>query len=189
MGGAAGTIVVVGATVLFGLMVVDVAFGSDYTHQALDYAADTATNAWDWMQEELSTDGNSGIIINADPLPESIDSTESFGPLEPIDYGFLPSPLDASLDVGISGFPLPEGQGMLIDSSSPNQMNEEIKKGKAPKGFKRVEPGKGPFEKEHVHINGGALNKDGTWKHEPKSRLTNKQKPWLRSHGWSLFQD
>ncbi len=120
VGGAAvgGTIVVVGATVLFGRMVVDVAFGSDYTHQALDYAADTATNAWDWIQEELSVDGNGGTIINADPLPESIDGSEGYGLVEGGDSGFLPSPLDAGVDVGISVFPLPEEQGVMVHSAN-----------------------------------------------------------------------
>ncbi len=64
------------------------------------------------------TDQPNEPIINADPLPESLDGFESYGPLEAIDYGFLPSPLDAGVDVGISVFPLPEEQGMMVHSAN-----------------------------------------------------------------------
>jgi hypothetical protein len=49
---------------------------------------------------------------------------------------------------------------------SPNQLNNEIKQGKAPKDVERVDVGKVKGEQTHAHFkDGSALNKDGTWKH------------------------
>lgn len=40
------------------------------------------------------------------------------------------------------------------------------------RGVDRVDKGRGPFEKDHVHFGDGerspALNHDGTWKHNPQ---------------------
>ncbi|MCP4125989.1 MAG: hypothetical protein GY753_02870 [Gammaproteobacteria bacterium] len=72
------------------------------------------------MQEELSTDDNSGIIINADPIPEPLDGTivDDLAPIEgPIiwDSPFAPDALNNSMSI----FPLPEEQGMMINEHSP----------------------------------------------------------------------
>jgi hypothetical protein len=68
---------------------------------------------------------------------------------------------------------------------SANQMNQAIKRGQAPSGFKRVDLGKVKGEKMHVHFDdGSALNIDGTWKHG-RSTLTTEQSKWLREHGWT----
>jgi hypothetical protein len=67
---------------------------------------------------------------------------------------------------------------------SPNQLNELIKKGKAPEGIVRVDTPKVPGEKLHVHFaDGSALNIDGTWKHG-EFELTGKQMEWLKQYGW-----
>jgi hypothetical protein len=69
---------------------------------------------------------------------------------------------------------------------SPNQLNQLIKKGKAPKGLTRVDTPKTKGEQEHVHFGDDiALNKDGTWKHG-KIGLTNEQIEWLMKNGWKI---
>jgi hypothetical protein len=72
---------------------------------------------------------------------------------------------------------------------SPNQMNKQIDRGQAPSGIERVDTGKVPNEQTHVHVKGGALKIDGTWKHQPTSSLTRKQEAWLQQHGWPLPSD
>lgn len=53
-----------------------------------------------------------------------------------------------------------------IDAKSINQLNDIIKRGKAPKNIIRFDNPKIHSEKPHVHFSDGtALNKDGTWKH------------------------
>jgi hypothetical protein len=69
---------------------------------------------------------------------------------------------------------------------SPNQLNRMINRGQAPRGIERVDTGKVKGEQTHVHVNNGALNRDGTWKHEPSSPLTRSQRDWLRDNGWEL---
>ena len=75
---------------------------------------------------------------------------------------------------------------MTSNRISPNQLNEQIKKGLAPNGVERVDVGRIPGEQTHVHLdNGSALNVDGTWKHG-ESELTNTQKEWLEDAGFVL---
>jgi hypothetical protein len=77
---------------------------------------------------------------------------------------------------------------------SASQLQREIEKGLAPRGIIRVEKKivniKGKTVDEiHVHLdNGGALNKDGTWKHQPTTSkdISNKQKEWLKNNGFKL---
>jgi RHS repeat-associated protein len=71
--------------------------------------------------------------------------------------------------------------------SSPNQMNQEVKRGQAPKDVKRVD---GPHTDDggqgqnHVHLtDGSAQNQDGTAHHGTPSP-SNAVKDWLKSHGW-----
>jgi RHS repeat-associated protein len=69
---------------------------------------------------------------------------------------------------------------------SPNQLNEEINRGQAPKEVKRVDTGKVTGEQTHAHFkDGSALNKNGTWKHG-QSELSNATKNWLIDNGWKL---
>jgi RHS repeat-associated protein len=69
---------------------------------------------------------------------------------------------------------------------SPNQLNELIKKGKAPAEIIRVDTPKVLGEQLHIHFaDGSALNIDGTWKHGG-FKLTGKQMEWLKQYGWKL---
>ena len=73
---------------------------------------------------------------------------------------------------------------------SANQMNQEVKRGQAPRGVTHVDRGKIPGEQDNVHFsNGSSLNQDGSWKHLPPNgepSLTNAQRDWLQSWGWTV---
>jgi hypothetical protein len=70
--------------------------------------------------------------------------------------------------------------------TSVNQMEEQVKRGKAPKSVDRVDRGRSSHEKPHIHFkDGSALNEDGTWK-EGKKNLTNEEKGWIEDNGWTL---
>lgn len=73
---------------------------------------------------------------------------------------------------------------------SVNQMNKQIRTGKAPVGVRRVDRGSPALhEQPHVHFDdGSALNVDGTWKHGGTT-LTRRQERWLIRHGWTLPGD
>lgn len=80
----------------------------------------------------------------------------------------------------------PEDEKPGEKGKSPNQLNKDIRQGKAPKEVERVDVGKIKGEQVHVHLkDGSALNKDGTWKHggTTLSRATQK---WLIENGWTL---
>jgi RHS repeat-associated protein len=71
--------------------------------------------------------------------------------------------------------------------ASRNQMERERLRGLAPRGIEGVHAphGNAPGAQEHVHVNGGALNKNGTIHDGKRPRpLTNAQREWLRRHGW-----
>ena len=72
------------------------------------------------------------------------------------------------------------------DCPPVNQMNQAIQRMQAPRGIDRIDRGVPGFEQPHAHVNGGALNFDGTWKHQPKGPLSNAQRAWLGSHGWNI---
>ena len=66
---------------------------------------------------------------------------------------------------------------------SPNQLKQDIKRGKAPISIERCDFKK-DNDKPHVHFkDGNALNKDGTWKHGGRE-LTNKEKDFLKRYDW-----
>lgn len=73
---------------------------------------------------------------------------------------------------------------------SVNQINNDVKKDKAPDGIRRADTGKVKGEQDHVHFdNGNALNRDGTWKHVKSSEgLTRAQERYLIDAGWKLPQ-
>jgi hypothetical protein len=75
-------------------------------------------------------------------------------------------------------------------SSSVNQMNREIRRGKAPNSIKRVDRGNPdiPDNQDHVHFTNdrATLNRDGTWGHGSTRTLTGAEKRWLRGHGWNV---
>jgi RHS repeat-associated protein len=70
--------------------------------------------------------------------------------------------------------------------TSTNQMDQQAKKGQAPKSVERVDSPRFPNEKPHVEFkDGSALNDDGTWKHGGRA-LTNAEKEWLQQNGWTI---
>ena len=85
-------------------------------------------------------------------------------------------------------------EGVLVHNGckkSINQLQKEINSGKAPKGIERFDKGKILNEQDHVHFSkdsgGGALNMDGTWKHESVGNpLTNKIIKYLKENGWKI---
>jgi RHS repeat-associated protein len=83
------------------------------------------------------------------------------------------------------------GASTAPTGTSANQLNQEIRRGRAPKGIKRVDKANPdiPGNQDHVHIDGQreTLNRDGTWGHgaEP-GELNNEQREWLRGHGWNV---
>lgn len=69
---------------------------------------------------------------------------------------------------------------------SPNQMNQAIRRGQAPRGITRIDTPKVPNEQLHATFEGGAaLNVDGSWKHGFVD-LTRAQRDWLIENGWDL---
>lgn len=67
---------------------------------------------------------------------------------------------------------------------SINQLQQLVKKGKAPKTIDRFDKGNPNHdEDDHVHFNNGsALYRDGTWKHGTKN-LTNAETQFLNNAG------
>ena len=75
-----------------------------------------------------------------------------------------------SVSSGSSGDPDDGDEEKKDKGKSPNQLNNEIKQGKAPKDVERVDVCKVKGEQTHAHF------KDGTWKHGEStlSRATQK---------------
>jgi RHS repeat-associated protein len=77
-----------------------------------------------------------------------------------------------------------QGGGNSKKPSSPNQMNQEVKRGQAPKDVERVDKPHVPGDQNHVHLtDGSAQNQDGTTHHGTPS-LSNAVSDWLKKHGW-----
>ena len=71
---------------------------------------------------------------------------------------------------------------------NPNQLNQEIQRGQAPKGIARIDRGSKSVKGEQTHVhfdNGNALNIDGTWKHG-QGIITKAQREWLIKNGWKI---
>jgi hypothetical protein len=67
---------------------------------------------------------------------------------------------------------------------SPNQINQAIRRGQAPRGLVRVDTPRVPHEQVHMTFdNGAALNIDGTWKHGSYN-ITRAQREYLEENGW-----
>ncbi len=83
---------------------------------------------------------------------------------------------------------LPEGDPLsLIQSqaSSPNKMNQEVKKGQAPDGVTHVDDAHVPGDQPHIHFDDDtSQNQDGTPHHGDPSP-TRAQERWLIKHGWT----
>jgi len=68
--------------------------------------------------------------------------------------------------------------------SSAGNMQRQVERGQAPREIDRVDPGRGPYEKDHIELKDGrALNKDGTWKHG-SGNVSNSVRDWLVRNGW-----
>jgi len=86
----------------------------------------------------------------------------------------------------VPGTPDPDDNSRSNKPKSPNQLNNEIRQGRAPSGIDRVDIGKVKGEQTHVHFfDDSALNMDGTWKHGGRT-LSRDQKIWLTENGWKL---
>ena len=68
-------------------------------------------------------------------------------------------------------------------------MQQQVKRGQAPKGVERVDSGNG-LAQPHIHFgeNYAALNQDGTWHDAGKALpvITKNIADWLLKNGWSL---
>ena len=84
------------------------------------------------------------------------------------------------------------GRGATKKPTSPNQLQQQVKRGKVPKGISRVDSSDPniPNSQPHIHFgeNESALNLDGTWHDAGKERpnITNKIKEWILDNGWNL---
>lgn len=70
-------------------------------------------------------------------------------------------------------------------------MNQQVRKGQAPKSIDRVDKGNPriPGNKDHVHFKDGtALNYDGSISHEGNGvpQMTRSIRFWLIRNGWKL---
>ncbi|WP_144412044.1 hypothetical protein [Endomicrobium proavitum] len=84
-------------------------------------------------------------------------------------------------------------KGETKKDKTTSQMNRDVQKGNAPKDITRVDKGNRTIgDQDHIHFKDGnkntALNKDGTWRHEPSDsfKITNKTKEWIEKNGWTL---
>ena len=70
-------------------------------------------------------------------------------------------------------------------NKSINQLNQDVKKGKAPKEIERFDNPHSEFGKKHVHFkNKSALNENGSWKDGESFKLNKKTKDYLEENGW-----
>ena len=75
---------------------------------------------------------------------------------------------------------------------SVNQIKELIQKGKAPKSIERIDKAKIANEIDHIHFKQGfSINRDGTFKHKPKSgtKLTNKEINFLKKINFKIPEE
>ncbi len=118
-----------------------------------------------------------------------INKTDPDGHLAQVAVFAVPVVGQVAMGICVSGmivWGIYEGVKEYQHWSSINQMNEQVRTGKAPKTVERVDKGKIPGEKDHVHLKGGhAINKGGTWKHGGRE-LTKQEKEWLKENGWEL---
>jgi hypothetical protein len=78
-----------------------------------------------------------------------------------------------------------EDQAVVHNANcSPNQLNRQIQRGKAPRGIERIHPAHNPGDVPHAHVNGGALTPDGNWRHAPDAPLNRAQREWLNGNGF-----
>ena len=77
------------------------------------------------------------------------------------------------------------------ERTSPNQMQEQVNRGQAPREVDRVDKGKPsiPDNKDHIHFKDGtALNYDGSPSHEGNGlpKITRAISDWIQKNNWGL---
>lgn len=78
----------------------------------------------------------------------------------------------------------PPGNRPDYEKRSPGYMQKQVEQGRAPRTVERVDKGRGPHEKDHVHFkDGSAMNSDGSWKHGGRE-LSRHESDWLKKNGW-----
>ena len=79
----------------------------------------------------------------------------------------------------------------ILYATSPNQMQDQVRRGKAPKEVDRVDPPHVSGQKPHVHFGDkSSINIDGTIhdKMNGAPRITKKIAKWLLENGWKLLE-
>ena len=71
-------------------------------------------------------------------------------------------------------------------SSNPGKMNEEVRRGQAPRSVEAVHGPHTRVDKPHVHFRDGySRNQDGSRRHGRQRGLTNAERKWVSKHGWN----
>ena len=78
--------------------------------------------------------------------------------------------------------------GKVKTPSSPNKMQQEVRRGQAPKEIKRVDKPHVEGQEPHIHFcNGTSCNRSGSTHdaHRGTPNPGNKAREWLEGHGWT----
>ncbi len=82
-----------------------------------------------------------------------------------------------------------ESVGDKSESKSLNQLNQDVKKGKSPRGIKRFDKGKNTKnlpDDEVTFTDNSSLYRNGTWRHHYGHKLTKEQIKYLQQNGWKI---
>ena len=75
----------------------------------------------------------------------------------------------------------------MRDHAVGGRCQRDIDRHRAPEGIERVDKKTNfPGSQDEVHVNGGAVRRDGTIKHQLKKPLNNSQKEWMRKWGFRI---
>ena len=113
-----------------------------------------------------------------DAVKNSPKTTPSFSKGNSSSAAAVPSPLPPDPD---------DEENLDNKSTSQNQMQKQVERGKAPRQVDRVDKAHQPGTQDHVHFKDGtSLNKDGSIhdSHRGSPNLTNATKEWLKKNGW-----
>jgi hypothetical protein len=137
-----------------------------------------------------SSDGDGGGHVDiTKPIAKDREPYSGFwGTLKYVWTGGIENGIRYNYDGTVAGYapnmgfpPIPAFRGISI-----NQLQRLVQTGKVPLGITRFDAGTGiPGQLPHVHVNGAALNIDGTWRHGT-TILTNQQIKFLLQNGWIL---
>jgi len=147
-------------------------------NSAMDVAPDNAK----WIDGGVDTK-EAKATVNGTPIADQLPKTP----------GYEAAP-DDLLHGWLEGFNIFDGPDTSVlekgkqeaKPKSFNQIDQEIRRGQAPRGIERIDRGQVTGEQTHIHFsNGSALNIDGSWK-EGKEEPTKEQREWLLKNGWRL---